>query len=302
MLSNKNKFIRKIFNLSKLCFLKIIWMILIPLTRIKISLSKSQFYITCIRDDGGGAQIHGRISTQIFSESVGASFSNTKMESIHFGDGPAWLHNWNNLIKFPSNTQTDLKASETLVASTALIACLKILLFTQFMGKNRYVIQMVHAHDYTNVQKKLLMTWRLDARKSYKPSRKSVSNEIIIHLRRGADSNSFKSARYTDNKELMRVVNSLRAAHKEVPIRIFTNQSDQDLEALLGDLAILDSTTNVFDAFNSMANAKVLVMAKSSLSYVAAMLCEGTVYYEKFWHPPMKDWIPLSKLGVSKVS
>lgn len=47
------------------------------------------------------------------------------------------------------------------------------------------------------------------------------------------------------------------------------------------------------EALSVMANARVLVMGKSSLSYVAALLNKnGTIYYPTgFWHTPLRGWI-----------
>jgi hypothetical protein len=46
-------------------------------------------------------------------------------------------------------------------------------------------------------------------------------------------------------------------------------------------------------ALSVMANAQVLVMGKSSLSYVAALLNkDGIIYYPNgFWHTPLRGWI-----------
>ena len=42
-----------------------------------------------------------------------------------------------------------------------------------------------------------------------------------------------------------------------------------------------------------LANARNLVMAKSSFSYIAALLCPGRVFYDPFWHAPLSDWVRL---------
>jgi hypothetical protein len=46
------------------------------------------------------------------------------------------------------------------------------------------------------------------------------------------------------------------------------------------------------DALNSMIHADVLMMAKSSLSYVAGLLNKrGLVIHEPYWHAPVSGWI-----------
>ena len=47
---------------------------------------------------------------------------------------------------------------------------------------------------------------------------------------------------------------------------------------------------NIFDTFTEMVAADALIMSRSSFSYSAAVLSDGDIYYQKFWHPPMKHW------------
>lgn len=44
--------------------------------------------------------------------------------------------------------------------------------------------------------------------------------------------------------------------------------------------------------FHQMVLSDVLVITKSSISYTAALLTEGEVYYKPFWHSAGKKWIP----------
>lgn len=45
---------------------------------------------------------------------------------------------------------------------------------------------------------------------------------------------------------------------------------------------------NLFDTFKEMVSANALIITKSSFSYIAGVLLDGDIYYEPFWHPPMK--------------
>ena len=44
-----------------------------------------------------------------------------------------------------------------------------------------------------------------------------------------------------------------------------------------------------------MVVAEVLVTAKSSLSYSAALLNKNTIYYINFWHKPLNSWNIIDK-------
>jgi hypothetical protein len=54
---------------------------------------------------------------------------------------------------------------------------------------------------------------------------------------------------------------------------------------------------SVFDVIQSMALSDYLLMAKSSLSYVGALLSTGVVFYQEFWHPALPHWKRLSSLS-----
>jgi hypothetical protein len=46
-----------------------------------------------------------------------------------------------------------------------------------------------------------------------------------------------------------------------------------------------------------MISSDILVMSKSSFSYVAALLHQGLVIYEPFWHRPMGHWHTVERRG-----
>ena len=44
-----------------------------------------------------------------------------------------------------------------------------------------------------------------------------------------------------------------------------------------------------------LVSADILIMAKSSFSYIAGILSRGIVLYEPFWHNGLKRWINMSR-------
>ena len=48
---------------------------------------------------------------------------------------------------------------------------------------------------------------------------------------------------------------------------------------------------DIIESFIGMVSADILVVSPSSLSYVAALISNGEIYYKKFWHNPRKNWI-----------
>ena len=54
---------------------------------------------------------------------------------------------------------------------------------------------------------------------------------------------------------------------------------------------ILYLNTDIESSFQGMVSANILVTSRSSFSYMAALLNDGEVWYQPFWHPPLKNWI-----------
>jgi hypothetical protein len=80
---------------------------------------------------------------------------------------------------------------------------------------------------------------------------------------------------------------------KEYPTYTITLHSQgnlADFSDLMGENITCKLNEDIRQTFHSFVTAKVFVMAKSSLSYSAAILNEGTVYYQEFWHKPLDGW------------
>ena len=46
-----------------------------------------------------------------------------------------------------------------------------------------------------------------------------------------------------------------------------------------------------------LIEADILIMSKSSFSYVAALISDGIKLYEPFWHSPLSQWITRNPIG-----
>ena len=53
---------------------------------------------------------------------------------------------------------------------------------------------------------------------------------------------------------------------------------------MIGDVAVIDT-------FIGLVAADILITSRSSFSYSAAIISDGEIYYQQFWHPPGDKWI-----------
>jgi hypothetical protein len=49
--------------------------------------------------------------------------------------------------------------------------------------------------------------------------------------------------------------------------------------------------TDVLNTFSGLVFADSLITSGSSLSYTAAILNKGVIFYKRFWHKPANHWI-----------
>lgn len=115
----------------------------------------------------------------------------------------------------------------------------------------------------------------------YDPSRINVA----IHVRRGDVRRGY---RFTENESILAIYRQL-AAREDCNFHLFSQGEPEDFRAFEGAELYLDE--DLFLTFHHMVMADVLVMAKSSLSYTAAMLSDGVKIYEPFFFPPLDGWL-----------
>lgn len=253
---------------------------------------QDRLYITCVRTDGGGAQIQARLSTLLFAKAHGIAFINTEIKGAHFSEGPDWDENWNAIMRFPQSIK-DHSEFRTLPIRgpwhflTSLLWLYYEGAQTSTDARTLFVVEQMHW--FTDFRAELFVSEARELRALFQPSIRSRNSEqIVIHLRRGKDPTV--PVRFKPDSDVVKIVKGLRREFPRFQIRIYTNEFSSSLQDNLGDLAVLDATANPFEAITHMQAARVLIIAKSSMSYVAGLVSEGVVFSPDFWHPRIPSW------------
>lgn len=127
------------------------------------------------------------------------------------------------------------------------------------------------------------------------PARGAGPLRIAAHVRRGDISEQRISHRFTSNESvvaaLSRVVACLRAADLPHEVTVFSNGDPREFEnfADLGFRVAL--TAGALEVFDQLRSSDVLLAAKSTFSYLAALYSNGIVLYEPFARCPLPAWI-----------
>ena len=121
--------------------------------------------------------------------------------------------------------------------------------------------------------------------------------DIAIHIRRG-DVNMNTPKRYTSNSYYNKIIKFLNYKYPTYNIVIFSEGNIEDFNELNGKNLLFKLNKSIEETFHSFVSAKILVTAKSSFSYSAAILNTNEIYYIDFWHKPLKNWKIISDLSL----
>ena len=117
----------------------------------------------------------------------------------------------------------------------------------------------------------------------------------VVHVRRGDISRPEHSHRYLENSHFANLIEKIQRALPGVEVVVHSEsespESFDEFEAL-GCVVKLDAPLE--DAWQDMATADVLVISKSSFSYVPALFNPNVVLYTPFWHGKIAEWVDVT--------
>lgn len=284
-------------------------------------------YFTCKgRNDGIGAQACGIISIMVVADAFGLKYVHTPMRFVaHYpypnptdSEKKLWCLGWEQLLNFgfetPLLTQTSgvrLHLDHKTIASHFKLNSQNNQLITDLLPNKVYSTREVHdVLTKFKDHERMAQAWKTvlnRIRKGYSRSRSDTPHfvrhekcvNIAVHVRRGDSTNNAR--RFVDHSYFVNVLDcitkELTNAGKPYSIHIYSEGVRSDLpefERFRG----VDYRLNEdhFDTLHHLACADILVMSKSTFSYLPALLNDGgIVIYKPFWLLPPKpleiEWI-----------
>lgn len=124
--------------------------------------------------------------------------------------------------------------------------------------------------------------------------------KIAIHIRRGDVSSDINSDRYVSIEKYINIINKFNEMYSDCKIFILTeiddkNKNEFDIITKNNNVKLL-ANIDIIETFGYMINADLLVICKSSFSYLSGIYNKNIVYYFDFWHKPCKNWININNL------
>lgn len=120
---------------------------------------------------------------------------------------------------------------------------------------------------------------------------------VAIHIRRENihDKGQAGERVLTPNSYYLNIINCIREkyknSNKELLFHIYSQGKIDDFNDLKKNDVKFYINFDAIESFIGMVSAEILVTSPSSLSYVAALISDGEIYYKPFWHNPKQNWI-----------
>jgi hypothetical protein len=242
------------------------------------------YYTSILSRDGFGAQYQRIIATYIFCCMNNVQFAYRPFSYIE--------HNYENDTLFNDKIESLINIKDAIINVNNRIIVKEIdfgKIIMPFFEKN---IDVCCSSKYMDNIKQLYWT---NKNKNYYNNNKF---NIAIHIRRDNphDNGNAGERVTTPNKHYLNVMSLIREKHrgKDIMFHIYSQGVPSSFVEFINDDTQLYINDNLFSTFMGMVAADCLVTSKSSLSYVAALISDGEIYYTKFWHGPKKDWIIIS--------
>ena len=130
------------------------------------------------------------------------------------------------------------------------------------------------------------------------PSHHETLLQVAVHVRRGDVTPCSEPERYLPNSYYLALVDQYVRA--PAMVTIYSEETEAgSLEQAWGDFTergyTLQLGTDLEQVWEAFVKADVLILSKSSFSFVPALFNQNTIVYTPFWHKPLLEWNVVSQ-------
>jgi hypothetical protein len=121
------------------------------------------------------------------------------------------------------------------------------------------------------------------------------TTHVAVHVRRPNSDDNRVLGSDTPDQFYLDAIQRIRNEYPDLKLvfHIYSQGSLDLFQCYVAEDTILHIDEPLETTFISMVAADMLITSFSSLSYIAAFLSDGIIYYHHFWHPPRSKWICL---------
>ena len=263
-------------------------------------LSADRCYVTCPgNEDGLGAQLQARLSGMLYAHCQGLTYVHSPMTSLHFtpANEPDWPAKWERFLGLGAGELAARDVAHDLGEPRRVNSPTEI---QQMIRDSFWSLPNCHAYAELYPHRYLRLSQRFAERYHAAPKDGCISHytpgavNVAVHLRRGSDlaHKMHLMSRSDDAAALLQtIVDALHDVGGRSVIRVFSQGAEEDFRELRQFGVEFHLNEDLFSTFHSLVLADVLVMAKSSFSYAAALLSRGLIIYKPMHHAPLPNWL-----------
>jgi hypothetical protein len=237
------------------------------------------YYTNYKKHDGFGSVFQNIIFDILYTEYHGNTFVYTPIPTID--------HNYTNDPNFTieleefMNIKNEYKCPDNLDKNT--IITYPICTTYSFIESN---INKIFSSESFNKLKNIFYKGK------HSPFDKNYIN-IAVHVRRHNSRDTRIAGTDTPDSYYLNIINTIRKKYidKQLKFHIYSQGNENNFNVYKNNDTIFHLNESVKDTFTGLVYGDILVMSRSSFSYIAALLSNGIIYYEKFWHTPLSSWI-----------
>jgi hypothetical protein len=262
-------------------------------------------HITCPgNEDGLGAQLQARLSGMLFAECQGLTYVHSPFTTLHNtpADEPDWPARCERFfgIGVGELAVSDVARNRGEPRRVNNPTQIRMIDGSFWSVPNCHAYADLYPHQY------LRLTERFAARYHAAPKDGCTAHHtpgivnIAVHLRRGQDlaHKLHLMSRGDDTATLLQTItDTLRQTDTRSVIRVFSQGTEDDFPELHRFGVEFHLNEELLSTFHSLVLSDVLVMAKSCLSYSAALLSKGIKIYGPTGHRPLPGWLILGEDG-----
>ena len=239
-------------------------------------------YVTnCVRGDGFGAQYQNIIWAILYAELNSFEFYYTPFSSMehNYDNDPNFLFKKEELINIINNYPTVSELT-------------KDVMIKELCGG-------VNGVNFDEIENNLTSCSNLESFKKIKkvfhqnktPIFDSNTINVAVHVRKQNTEDNHTLGIFGDDY-FLDMMDYIRNTYTgKIVFHVYSQGDEKNFLHFKNEDVVLHLNESIELTFYSMVTAQILVMSKSSLSYTAAMLSDGIVYYLPFWHKPASSWI-----------
>jgi hypothetical protein len=241
--------------------------------------------------------MHAIFSTMLYARCNRLTYLHTPVESVEHNDhgDELWAQKWERTFS-PGYGELRLSAFDP---GGVKVVSAHTMMFERpqprpadpmlLVASECHAYADAHPDFYALIQPQLLRKYE---RTSHPARAGNGSLFVAVHVRRGDVGEHCLPERFTHNSTVLNQIDQISRALSRIPheIHVFSEGSEDDFEEIQ-DRAVIHLNGDVFECLHNLITADILVMAKSSFSYTAALLARGIVIYSPFWHAPLQQWI-----------